>query len=341
MDQTRRESTGQQIAPSSKNEPAEISLRGLFLSNKWRMLATYILFNLENLLRLAQPLVLGWAINDLLASSYRGLFWFIGQHLAHLAIGTFRQMYDTRAFTSIYTDLATRLVADQRAGGVEVSRVAARSAMSRNYVEFFERHVPMVIRALFSVVGALVMLAVYDPYLVLYCLGVIVPAFWLNRYYGRKTLDLSGKLHDEYEREVDVIEQGESPPVREHYHAVAGWRVRLSDAEAINFSLMEFFILGLLVLSLIHFCTRDPAPPAGDIFAVFRYVLMFIMGMDTVPKLVQQISRLRDIGFRMTRPAGISTPGTGDRGGKGKSPEATLEKGDVPSDGDPPTAGNV
>ena len=281
------------------DQSARLTLRGVFRLNKGRISLTYALFSLENFLRLSQPLVLGWAINDLLASSYRGLMWFIGQHLAHLAIGTFRQMYDTRAFTAIYTDLATRLVAEQRSQGVEVSRVAARSAMSRNYVEFFEQYVPLVIRALFSVGGALVMLAIYDPVLVLYCLGLIVPAFWLNVHYSRKTLALSGKLHDEFEREVEVIEQGQEPPVREHYQNVASWRVRLSDAQAINFSLMEFFILGVMMLSLVRFCTGDNPPPAGDIFAVFRYVLMFIMGLDTVPRLVQQISALRDIGTRM------------------------------------------
>jgi hypothetical protein len=282
------------------SEPVELTVRGLYRHNERCILLTYALFNLENLLRLAQPLVLGWAINDLLQGSYRGLSWFIGQHSAHLGIGTFRRMYDTRAFTAIYTDLATRLVSEQRSSGVEVSRVAARSAMSRHYVEFFEQHVPMVIRATYSIVGALVMLAVYDPMIVLYCLGLTLPAFRLNVHYGRKTLDLSGRLHDEFEREVQVIEQGEPHPVREHYHAVAGWRIRLSDAEAVNFSLMEFFILGVLVLSLVHFCTGASPPPAGDIFAVFRYLLMFVMGLDTVPRLVQQLSRLKDIGRRMT-----------------------------------------
>jgi hypothetical protein len=37
----------------------------IFSAYRWRILATYALFNLENLLRLAQPLVLGWAIHDL------------------------------------------------------------------------------------------------------------------------------------------------------------------------------------------------------------------------------------------------------------------------------------
>ena len=279
-------------------QPSPLTLRGLFVAHKWRMLLTYGLFNVENILRLAQPLVLGMAIDDLLVGSTFGLFLFIGQHLAHLAISSLRQMYDTRAFNAIYTELATGLVTDQRGKQVDVSRVAARSALSRGYVEFFELHVPMLIRAGYSVVGALLLLGWYDLMLIPFCLALVVPAVLLNAAYGRKTLMLSRSLHDQFELEVDVIKRGDPEEVRRHYEDVGKSRVKLSDAEAINFSLMEFFILGLMVAALIHFCGNGGAA-AGDIFAVFRYVMMFIMGLDSVPKLVQQVSKLRDIGFRM------------------------------------------
>src|SRR3712207_8857328 len=55
------------------------SLWGVFSAYRWRLLFTYGLFNLENLLRLAQPFVLGWAIHDLLQSSSVGLALFFGQ----------------------------------------------------------------------------------------------------------------------------------------------------------------------------------------------------------------------------------------------------------------------
>ena len=289
------------------DEPSAMTLRGLFFAHKGRMLLTYGLFNIENLLRLAQPLVLGLAIDGLLKGSFFGLFLFIGQHLAHLAISSARQMYDTRAFNAIYTELATGLVTDQRGREVEVSRVAARSALSRGYVEFFELHVPQVIRAIYSVVGALIMLGWYDLTLILFCLAIILPAVLLNAAYGRKTLRLSKRLHDQFELEVDVIRRGEPEEVREHYNQVGRSRIKLSDAEALNFALMEGFILGLMVAALIQFCRNGNVQP-GEIFAVFRYVIIFIAGLDSVPRIVQQISRLRDIGFRL---------GPGGRGKKG------------------------
>ncbi len=265
---------------------------------RWRIGLTYALFVLENVLRLAQPLLIGWAINDLLQSSWFGLAIFaVGQAL-HMGIRVARQMYDTRAFTGIYSEKASHLVLGQREENIDVSTVAARSAMARDFVEFFERHVPIVIQSLFSLVGAVLLLAYYDSVLVLYCAALIVPAMILNFVFGRKSLRLSGLLHDQLEREVEVIRQPTRQGVDDHYSAVARWRIKLSDNEALTMGLMETFVLLLMIAALFRFCTL-PGAAAGDIFAVFRYVLLFITALDRVPMLVNQFSRLRDIGTRM------------------------------------------
>lgn len=284
------------VDPATDTNP----LRLLFTANRAKLLLTYLLFNVENLLRLSQPLVLGLAINDLLHDSSFGLLLFVGQHLTHLLISSLRQMYDTRVFTGIYTDLATKLVIEQRDREIGTSRVAARSSLSREFVEFFENYVPLLIKSLYSVVGALVMLAFYDRSLVPICLGLLLPAVVLNRIYSRRTFELSRQLHDELEHEVEVIDGNHAPAIRRHYDAVASWRVKLSDCEALNFGTMELFVLSVLVLALLRTCSLASATP-GDIFAVFRYVLMLLMGFDGIPKLVQQFSRLRDLSQRLRR----------------------------------------
>jgi ABC-type multidrug transport system fused ATPase/permease subunit len=295
-----REAAGHIACRHHGNVSVPWTLRALFHAYRWRILLTYALFNLENLLRLAQPLVLGLAINGLLKFSYGGLLLLIIQHLSHLLLSSGRRMYDTRAFTSIYTDLATRLVLEQRGREVDVSRVTARSALSREYVAFFERDVPVVFGSLYSLVGALGMLCLYDVLVAPLCLVLLIPAFLLNRAYGRKTLLFNGHLNDQWEREVTVISRGQAAEVRGHYSALAHWHVRLSDWEALNFGVMEFFVLGLMAVSLVRFCAA-PDASVGDIFAVFRYVLMFIAGLDSLPMLVYQLGRLRDISRRMQR----------------------------------------
>ena len=263
-----------------------------------KIAGTYLLFNVENVVRLAQPLLLGWAINGLIQGTSRGLIWFACGHLIHLLLRSARQMLDTRTFTSIYSDAATDLVLRQRKTGIDVSRVSARSNLFREFVEFLEHQVPRMMRSAYSVIGALVMLAFYDGMLIVYCSGMLIPAGVLYWFYGGQTLRLSRKLHNELEREVGMVDRGSRAQLHDHYQHVARARIQLSDWEALTTGLMELFVLALMVCGLLRYCTMAGAGP-GDIFAVFRYVLLFVMGLDNLPVLVSQISRLRDIGQRL------------------------------------------
>jgi hypothetical protein len=270
----------------------------LFRAN-WRpLLVTYALYNLENLLRLAHPLVLGLAINGLIRSEYGGLALLVGQHLAHLFVGTARQMYDTRAFTAIYTETVTRLVCRQRDAGLGVSTVAARSGLSRELVDFFEHHLKAVFSSIYGVIGALAMLVVYDRRLVLLCGLMLAPLVVLSRRLAGRSSGVNAALNDQLEREVEVIEDGRAGPVSDHYRCLARHQVRLSDLEAWNFLQMEFFVLALIVAALARYCAR-PGVEAGDIYAVFAYVEMFVGALDYVPMLIQQLARLHDIGGRV------------------------------------------
>ena len=294
------------VAESSSDRSDEAGvpqLDELFAENRGPILGTYSLFVLENLFRMAQPFALGWAINDLLAGRMTGLWVLVAQHVLFMTFGLSRQVLDTRVFSRIYSRLATSLIIDQRNQGVEESRIAARSALSREYVDFFEKTVPTSVRVAFSVGGSLIMLGFYDWGVVLLCIGLLGPATWLNRAFARQTRQLSRKLHDQLEGEVDVIRNADGNGVEEHFAKVAGWRVRLSNAEALNFGAMEAFVLGVIILALIRTCGL-PLVEAGDIFAVFRYLMVLLMGVDQIPRVVMQLSRMRDVDDRIRGSAG-------------------------------------
>ena len=275
----------------------------LFRAN-WRpLLLTYALYNVENVLSLVHPFVLGATINGLIRSEYGGLGLLVGRHLAHLFVGTARQMYDTRAFAGIYTQTVTRLVCRQRDAGVAVSTVAARSGLSRELVDFFEHQLKAVFSSIYGVIGALVMLAVYDPLLVAVCGLMLAPLAVLSRRLARRSSGVNVALNDQLEREVEVIEDGRRGPVSDHYHSLARYQVHLSDLGAWNFLQMEFFVLALIVAALARYCAR-PGVEAGDIYAVFSYIMMFVNGLDCVPMLTQQLARLHDIGGRVAHADG-------------------------------------
>jgi hypothetical protein len=270
----------------------------LFRAN-WRPLTlAYALYNVENILDLARPLVLGVAINGLIHSEYAGVALLVGQHLARLFAGTARQMYDTRAFTAIYTDTVTRLVCRQRGAGVGVSTVAARSGLARELVGFLENELRFVFASAYGVIGAVVMLIVYDRTLVLFCGVIMAPLVILSRRLARRSSGVNAEFNDQLEREVEIIENGRDAAVSDHYRRLARHQVHLSDLGAWNFLQMEFFVLALIVAALARYCSL-PGVEAGDIYAVFSYVMMFVGGLDCVPMLTQQLTRLHDIGGRV------------------------------------------
>lgn len=46
--------------------------------------------------------------------------------------------------------------------------------LAREFVDFFEKHVPIIATALVSIIGAAVMLIVIEPWVGLACLGALV-----------------------------------------------------------------------------------------------------------------------------------------------------------------------
>jgi ABC-type multidrug transport system fused ATPase/permease subunit len=97
------------------------------------------------------------------------------------------------------------VAADQRSRGESTSRVVARVGLAREFVEFFQDHLPMLATSVISIFGAVAMLAWLDltlglaSGLALALVLVALPAF------ARRNELLHTRVSDQREREVDVL----------------------------------------------------------------------------------------------------------------------------------------
>jgi ABC-type multidrug transport system fused ATPase/permease subunit len=278
--------------------PTRTPLRTIFWSYRGRILVTYAVTILENLFELLYPSVTGLAVNDLLKHHFGGLALLLGVWLVHTVTGVFRQTYDTRVFASIYTDLATRTVAEQDKMEVSTSQIVARSSLSREFVTFFERDIPATVNSLFGLLGALVLLLFYDVWSAVLCLLLLVPLAILNRGYSKGTLALNRRLNNQLEREVSVLTRRSPARVLGHYRLLARWRIRLSNLEAFNWGTMELFNIGLAAAVIARIASLPNIQP-GTVYAMLAYLWNYIASLNHVPALVQQLSRLKDIARRM------------------------------------------
>ena len=122
-----------------------------------KLITTFSLVGLDNLLLLVYPVFGGWAINAVMDGNVWQAMLYGVVVLLMWIIGA-----DTRTFTQIYTEIAVPVVLEQRKREVPHSAITARVALSREFVSFFEEHLPIAATSLVSIFGACMMLLILE-----------------------------------------------------------------------------------------------------------------------------------------------------------------------------------
>ncbi|KAA2235695.1 hypothetical protein F0L46_17845 [Salinarimonas soli] len=294
--------------PIAKPKPRGPSALEAIRPFQTRIGLTYFLTFVEDLLELSYPWATGLAIDGLLAHNYWQAAPIIVAWMLRSMFGCFRQMYDTRLYTSVYNAIVTDTILRQRARGVPATTVSARSAMSREFVTFFEKEVPVIFTSVVGIVGSALILFYYDLIIGAVTALLFVPVYLINRVYSRRSLKLNTGLNDQLEREVDIIETADPEAIRQHFIGVQTCRVKLSDAEAFNWTTVEVLSIAVFIAVLVR-ATYLPSTETGDIFAILVYVWRLMENLDNVPTIVQQIARLVDIRTRIEGGASIEAIG--------------------------------
>ncbi len=274
-------------------------LKQIMLQHRYRLVLTYILFSIEMLGNLLRPFFLGVAINDLIKGSYQGLIILSAVHLGWLLIGIIRHRLDTRTYSAIYSSLVTRFLS-RRYHKTDVSKLSAHSTLAREFVDFLEFDLVYVLEALFSILGSLLLLFLYDTSVVVVCLGILLPVILFSWLYGKRMQLLNRQKNDELEKQVDIISTGNTHLIKQHYDNLRKWQIRISDQEAWNFGIMEFLVMLVIGLSLL--ITNKAAGSgmeAGSLIGIYSYIQRFVSGLDTIPYTVQRVSSLSDITRRI------------------------------------------
>ena len=241
------------------------------------------------------PLVIGRAIDSVLAGSPRGLYEFAGLGIVVMGIAIARRVVDSRAYARIYARLGEELVGRQSESST--STTTARLGMLREIVEFFENSLPGLITSVVGLAGTILILSVLNRPVFLGCLAVTGAAVVLYALTGRLTTRYNEGLNDEHERQVDAVESRDPARVGRHIRAMMRWNIKLSDLEAANFGIVWLFMIGLLVFSIG--AAAEKTVEYGTVFAVVMYVFQFTESVILLPFYYQQWLRLREISGRI------------------------------------------
>lgn len=273
-------------------------LKHIGQTHRRKLITTFSLVGLDNLLLLVYPVFGGWAINAVMEGNvWQAMLYGVVVLLMWL-VGAARRAADTRTFTQIYTEIAVPVVLEQRKREVPHSAITARVALSREFVSFFEEHLPIAATSLVSIFGACMMLLILEFWVGVLAVAMLALFLWLLPRFAAISENLYFRLNNRLERDNHLIRDGNERQLYRHYGWVAKLRVLISNREALGYLSIGMAMSVLFGFAFIHMTLKGYGS-AGHIYSVSTYLWMFAMSLDDVPRLVEQYSNLKDIGQRV------------------------------------------
>jgi len=276
----------------------KISLRNLIFRFKWRISFTFTLVLLESLLGILYPLLIGLAINDLLEGKYNGIIHLAGLGVLSLAVGSARRFYDTRIYAGIYCQISPEMAEREQKKGSSVSKIAARSSLLTEFVEFLENSMPEVIGAVVSLVGIIIIIATLNINVFYACIGVLLLIFVVYAISGKLNYRLNANYNNQLEKQVETLESKDIRMIKNYYKSLMKWNIKLSDLETVNYLAIWIGVIALFIYSPIT-VIESGVLTYGLVFSVLMYVFEYIDNVVTFPLYIQQLIRLKEISKRL------------------------------------------
>ena len=275
---------------------SKVTIKNIFKRFKLKISFTMLLSLLESVIFILLPLFIGYAINDILQDKYS---WLI--HLALLGVGSLiigggRRFFDTRIYADIYEEISTELVERDRKKEIPVSRINARVGLLNEFVEFFENSFPEILTSFMGIIGTLFILFFLNKVIFLTCLVIVFIIILVYGITGSMNFKFNEKYNDILEEQVEKIGNRKFP-IRNHFKNLMKWNKKLSDLETVNFSIIWFFMVGLLLFSIKT--ASESTLEYGIVFSIIMYVFDFVENSLTLPLHYQQLIRLKEISTRL------------------------------------------
>ena len=221
--------------------------------------------------------------------------------LINSGLGGFRRLYDTRTYTRMFADLSSDVVARQLAQGEDLSKVAARSSMAWNNIEFFQYNVPEFLEQLIAVGGAVIALALFDWRLTAVGGFIIVLVLFGSKYYMQLLEAIQVRLHDRYEDEYNIFGTREPAKIQAYYNEIADLEIRYSQRSTMSYGVVRFFLL-IMFLTTLYISIDLDRFTIGALYSIVAYVWSFVTATEYIPYLSEKWVELKDASRRITEP---------------------------------------
>lgn len=274
----------------------KMSIKAILKEYKLRFGLTFFLILSEAGLVILFPLFIGNAIDSVISGSPQGAMYLGTLGLIILIVGVGRRVYDSRFYAKVYQNIGagtiSKMVDD------DASKKSAHLSMMKEMIEFLENSLPELISNLIGLIGVVGIIATLNLKAFYGSLMVTVIVFLIYWISSKKTIRLNKFSNDELEKQVDIISQNDGQALNAHLTKMMKWNIKLSDLEAINFSISWIVLMVFLVLCII-ISVGDGIVKYGALFSLIMYVFQYMENVINLPLFYQNWLRLQEIKERL------------------------------------------
>ncbi|MEL6969309.1 MAG: ABC transporter six-transmembrane domain-containing protein [Bacteroidota bacterium] len=242
------------------------------------------------------PLFIGYAIDSAINGSHQGAIYLGVLGLVALLVGVGRRVFDSRFYAKVYQSIGSSAISKMEEN--VSSKKSARLGMIGELVEFSENALPELIGSFIGLIGVMGIIATLNLHVFYGSLVVTLVVFLIYWLTSAKTIQLNKASNDELERQVDVIAKNDDQALHLHLKEMMKWNIKLSDLEAINFSISWVVLTAFLVASIIV-SVSGGIVKYGALFALVMYVFQYMENVVSLPLFYQNWLRLQEIKERL------------------------------------------
>jgi ABC-type multidrug transport system fused ATPase/permease subunit len=283
-------------------------LSELFKRYKKRISFALSLVAIENIAWIIEPALFGLVIDAIIDKAYVDpqsnfilplLLW-VGAFLVNSGVGSLRRALDTRIYLNIFTNLAADVSKTSIEKNLSVSKTAARAELSYQYITFLQYRIPEVIEHSIAISGAIIAMYLIDWRISFISGLIIIPLYFITRFYNIKITKLQKEYHDSYENIFDIFSTKDPEKVRDYYLHMAKPQKKISDWGALNFAILRISLL-IIFLAVLYISIDLDDFSAGELYTIVAYLWTFITSTEYLPELFESWTSLKDIARRLKK----------------------------------------
>ena len=261
---------------------------------------------IENLAWILEPTVFGNVIDAVIDKNASvenvnlllPLFIWIGLFIVNSGVGAFRRSFDQKVYLGMFTQIATEVAVKGKEHNLNISTIAGRAELTKEYISFFHFRMPEIIEQSIAILGAIVALFFFDLRIGLTCMFIILPIILMSRLYSLKVQKIQKELHDIQEDAYKIYSTLDIEKISGYYKKYSQYNQKIANWSSLNFGIIRFSLLAIFLIVLYISIDLDDFT-TGNIYAIVTYLWTFVTSTEYLPDLFESITSIKDLSNRL------------------------------------------